>query len=238
MARQKLIHIHSFVNGKAPSSSTVSFGEIAVNCNSNSPKLYIKTAAASTETTAKIESFSPDSVIDKKFVIVKGDAEHSAVLKGENTVLGVTYKNEALNEGCVSLGAGTTSGLKGWYYKAVQINNDSNVVYLYLTTEQQIPILVSTANAVENQEKDININISKGDICSIINGNRLIDCFEFRLNEISNYGRISFTYKGEGTNPLSTIQNVEELKLEDYSVFCISKPSCGIVDLSKCVILI
>lgn len=167
-------------------------------------------------------------------VIVKGDAEHSGVLKGEINMAGVTYKNEALNEGCVSLGAGTTAGLKGWYYKAVQIGNDSNIVYLYLTTEQQIPILVSTANAVENQEKDININISKGDICSIINGNRLIDCFEFRLNEISNYGRISFTYKGEGTNPLITIQNVEELKLEDYSVFCISKPSCGIVELSKC----
>ena len=226
MARQKLIHIHSFVNGKAPSSSTVSFGEIAVNCNSNSPKLYIKTAAASTETTAKIESFSPDSVIDKKFVIVKGDADNSAVLKGGN--------NQVISEGSVALGKDNFVGLKGWYYKAVQINNDSNVVYLYLTTEQQIPILVSTANAVENQEKDININISKGDICSIINGNRLIDCFEFRLNEISNYGRISFTYKGEGTNPLSTIQNVEELKLEDYSVFCISKPSCGIVDLSKC----
>ena len=156
----------------------------------------------------------------------KGESENSAVLKGGN--------NQVISEGSVALGKDNFVGLKGWYYKAVQIGNDSNVVYLYLTTEQQIPILVSTANAVENQEKDININIPKGDICSIINGNRLIDCFEFRLNEISNYGRISFTYKGEGTNPLSTIQNVEELKLEDYSVFCISKPSCGIVDLSKC----
>ena len=166
--------------------------------------------------------------------IVKGDAEHSAVLKGETTVLGVTYKNEAFNEGCVSLGVGTTAGLKGWYYKAIQIGNDSKVVYLYLTTEQQIPILVSTANAVENQEKTIEVNLSKGDICSIINGDRQLDKFEFRLNEMSTYGRISFTYKGKGTNPLSIIQNVEELKLEDYSVFCISKPSCGIVELSKC----
>ena len=156
----------------------------------------------------------------------KGETENSAILKGGN--------NQVISEGGVALGKDNFVGLKGWYYKAVQIGNDSNVVYLYLTTEQQIPILVSTANAVENQEKDININISKGDICSIINGNRLIDCFEFRLNEISNYGRISFTYKGKGTNPLITIQNVEELKLEDYSVFCISKPSCGIVDLSKC----
>ena len=156
----------------------------------------------------------------------KGEAENSAVLKGGN--------NQVISEGSVALGKDNISGLKGWYYKAVQIGNDGNVVYLYLTTEQQIPVLVSSASAVENQEKDININISKGDICSIINGNRLIDCFEFRLNEISKYGRISFIYKGKETNPLSTIQNVEELKLEDYSVFCISKPSCGIVELSKC----
>ena len=162
--------------------------------------------------------------------IVKGDADNSAVLKGEYE----GYLNKAISQTSVALGAGTTAGLKGWYYKAVQIGSDSNVVYLYLTTEQQIPTLVSTANAVENKEKNINIDISKGDICSIINGNRLIDCFEFRLNEISNYGRISFTYKGEGTNPLSIIQNVEELKLDDYSIFCISKPSCGIVELSKC----
>ena len=158
--------------------------------------------------------------------IVKGDVDNSAVLKGG--------ENQAISENSVALGKNNVAGLKGWYYKAVQIGNDSKVVYLYLTKEQQIPILVSTANAVENQEKNINIDISKGDICSIINGNRLLDCFEFRLNEISNYGRISFTYKGEGTNPLSIIQNVEELKLEDYSVFCISKPSCGIVELSKC----
>lgn len=153
--------------------------------------------------------------------------------EGNNSVMFDGGNNEAISENSVALGKDNIAGLKGWYYKAVQIGNDSNVVYLYLTTEQQIPILVSTANAVENQEKNININISKGDICSIINGNRLIDCFEFRLNEISNYGRISFTYKGEGTNPLSIIQNVEELKVEDYSVFCISKPSCGIVELSK-----
>ena len=164
--------------------------------------------------------------IEKKLTIVKGEADNSAILEG--------LHNKAISQASIAVGAGNIAGLKGWYYKAVQIGNDSKVVYLYLTTEQQIPILVSTANAVENQEKNINFNISKGDICSIINGNRLIDCFEFRLNEISKYGRISFTYKGEGTNPLSIIQNVEELKLEDYSVFCISKPSYGIVELSKC----
>ena len=156
----------------------------------------------------------------------KGESENSAVLKGGN--------NQVISEGSVALGKDNFVGLKGWYYKAVQIGNDSKVVYLYLTTEQQIPILVSTANAVENQEKTIEVNLSKGDICSIINGDRQLDKFEFRLNEMSTYGRISFTYKGKGTNPLSIIQNVEELKLEDYSVFCISKPSCGIVELSKC----
>ena len=166
------------------------------------------------------------SEIEKMLAELKIQIGNSYVLKGEN--------NQAISENSVALGKNNVAGLKGWYYKAVQIGTDPNIVYLYLTTEQQRPILVTTQAKVENQEKNINVNISKGDICSIINGNKLIDCFEFRLNEMSKYGRISFTYKGDGTNPLTTIQNVEELKLEDYSVFCISKPSCGIVELSKC----
>ena len=163
--------------------------------------------------------------IEKKLTIVKGEADNSAVLEG--------LYNKAISQASIAVGAGNIAGLKGWYYKAVQIGSDNRIVYLYLTTEQQIPIRVSSANEVENQEKTIKVNLSKGDICSIINGDRQLDNFEFRLNEMSNYGRISFTYKGTGVNPLYTIKNVEELKLEDYSIFCISKPNEGLVELSK-----
>ena len=71
MARQYLINPHSFTKDKhaSASTSTIQYGEIAVNCNSESPKLYIKTATGATATGSDIkwESFSPDSVLDTKF---------------------------------------------------------------------------------------------------------------------------------------------------------------------------
>ena len=72
MARQYLINPHSFTKDKHASAatSTIQYGEIAVNCNSESPKLYIKTATGATATGSNIkwESFSPDSVLDTNFI--------------------------------------------------------------------------------------------------------------------------------------------------------------------------
>lgn len=72
MARQYLINPHSFTKDKHASAatSTIQYGEIAVNCNSESPKLYIKTATGATATGSNIkwESFSPDSVLDSTYV--------------------------------------------------------------------------------------------------------------------------------------------------------------------------
>ena len=56
MARQYLINPHSFTKDKHASAatSTIQYGEIAVNCNSASPKLYIKTATGATATGSNI----------------------------------------------------------------------------------------------------------------------------------------------------------------------------------------
>ena len=40
--RLKVKHIRSSQFGKAPSASTIDYGEIAINYNSESPALYIK----------------------------------------------------------------------------------------------------------------------------------------------------------------------------------------------------
>ena len=198
---------------------------IEFNYDDSSIKKELAKKADKGDVPTKMSQLEQDVELGTDSPIVKGEAENSAVLKGGN--------NQAISELSVSLGENNIAGLKGWYYKAVQIGSDSKIVYLYLSTKQQTPIIVSSASAVENQEKTIEVNLSKGDICSIINGDRQLDNFEFRLNEMSNYGRISFTYKGTGVNPLYTIKDVEELKLEDYSIFCLSKPNEGLVELSK-----
>ena len=161
-------------------------------------------------------------------VIVEGDASNSAVLKNGN--------NKALSEYDVAIGMNTISGLRGWYYKAMSISN-TGYVYLYLSSNQQLPSFVTSANEVE-QENDIVCNLKEGDICCIINGNRFINVFKVKYNHIKQYGRIGFSYIGEGDNPINGIITTEEinngnLSLDDYCIYCLDRPDIGNVNISE-----
>ena len=158
----------------------------------------------------------------------KGSAENSAVLKGGD--------NQAISEGGVALGKNNIVGLKGWYYKAMSMSN-TGYVYLYLSSEQQLPSFVSSVNEVE-QENDIVCDLKEGDVCCIINGNRFINVFKVKYNHIKRYGRIGFSYIGEGDNPIDGIITTEEinkgnLSLDDYCVYCLNKPDIGNVNISE-----
>lgn len=161
-------------------------------------------------------------------VIVEGDASNSAVLKNGN--------NKALSEYDVAIGMNTISGLRGWYYKAMSISN-TGYVYLYLSSNQQLPSFVTSANEVD-QENDIVCNLKEGDICCIINGNRFINVFKVKYNHIKQYGRIGFSYIGEGANPINGIITTEEinngnLSLDDYCIYCLDRPDIGNVNISE-----
>ena len=56
--------------------------------------------------------------------IVYGDAENSAVLAGEYE----GYKNQAISQTSIAVGAGTIAGLKGWYY--THVNVDEKKIFL------------------------------------------------------------------------------------------------------------
>ena len=161
-------------------------------------------------------------------VIVKGDASNSAVLKNGN--------NKALSEYDVAIGMNTISGLRGWYYKAMSISN-TGYVYLYLSSNQQLPSFVASANEVE-QENDIVCDLKEGDVCCIINGNRFINVFKVKYNHIKQYGRIGFSYIGEGDNPINGIITTEEinkgnLSLDDYCIYCLDRPDIGNINISE-----
>ena len=150
MARQKLIHIHSFVNGKAPSATTVSFGEIAVNCNSGSPKLYIKTASSTTATTTAIESFSPDSVIDEKLK-KKSDTGHNH----NNSYAPIAHATSTTTYGLGTSGTSTTAkyghvklvggDLKDQTYSDGTAASVAHTHSQYLTSHQTIKTLTLNA---------------------------------------------------------------------------------------------
>lgn len=101
MARQYLIHRHSFVKNRAASGDTIMWGEIAVNCHSESPKLYIKTATASSATSISIESFSPDSVLDKRYIKIGNETHYQA--KNVVASAATSTSNTAASDGSVYL---------------------------------------------------------------------------------------------------------------------------------------
>jgi hypothetical protein len=161
--------------------------------------------------------------------IIPGDAEHSAVLKGEKTVAGVTYKNEALNEGCVSLGANSKAGLKGYYFTYIDFN--TNQIWLH---NQQFTsrTLGSLGGWKKNSVSDANrCGWAKGDVISFTcNGH--YDNSATIVNVVDNVitvDKLPFTLD----DVPSTIISIEEAnnKFDECSVFCVKKFNIGTVDL-------
>jgi hypothetical protein len=160
----------------------------------------------------------------------KGDANNSAVLKGGD--------NQVISEGGVSLGKDNLVGLKGWYYKAIQFNTASGITFLYLSKTQQVPIKVTQASDVE-QEKDIDFTLKSNDIVSVVNDSKYDNKYKISTNEIATYGRIGLKSVDSNTPfPFDGLKTDDELNNgifdpEDYSIYCLSKPDVGIVDMGQ-----
>ena len=77
MARQELIHIHSSVEGKVPSASTIKTGEIAVNYNSKNPFLSFK------DSENNVVKVSTDDWVNENFVTLGdlADNNHKAYVR-------------------------------------------------------------------------------------------------------------------------------------------------------------
>ena len=87
------------------------------------------TNIAENKAAAAVGTISPtvDALVSDH-VIGKGDAEHSAVLKGGN--------NQVISESGVALGEDNLVGLKGWYYSSIYKENN-NTISVYLSKEQK-----------------------------------------------------------------------------------------------------
>ena len=158
-----------------------------------------------------------------------GDVEHSAVLKGETKVLGVTYKNEALNEGCVSLGANSKAGLKGYYFTYIDFT--ANQIWLH---DEQFTsrTLGSLGGWKKNSVSDANrCGWAKGDVISFTcNGH--YDNSATIVNVVDNVITVDELPFTPDDIP-STIISIEEAnnKFDECSVFCVKKFNIGTVEL-------
>lgn len=150
----------------------------------------------------------------------KGDANNSAVLKGEYQ----GYKNKAISQTSMAIGAATTAGLKGWYYSAIDFTNKKITL-----SDKPTYILVGTtlinggwSSGTPNIKVDDVISLvnnSKYDLCSkvtAVNGNVItVDILPF-TKLIIDEGASLAVLAGQFS--------------DGYSVYIPERPDAGIID--------
>lgn len=157
--------------------------------------------------------------IDDLLVIGKGDANNSAVLNGEYTISGTKYKNKALSQVSVSLGAASTAGLKGWYYSAITFGTNPVIT---LSDTQPYGVLGSLVGGSWSSGTP---SISKGDKISIVNNAKYDYCGTVKSvagNKITLNEALPFNSLDIGT---VTVNNPD-----DWSIYLPEKPDAGIID--------
>ena len=153
--------------------------------------------------------------------IEKGDVDNSAVLKGGN--------NQVISEQSVALGEGNLVGLKGFYYKHIRLNDGGRkeLANIYLSKNQVVPT-ITTSGEIKDTTIIPTDYLSKGDIISIVNDSKYNDIAV--INNMSG-GMIQIKWLSEA--PFTSIKKETNLSPEDYSIYCLDKPTQGISDLGK-----
>ena len=142
-----------------------------------------------------------------------GEAQNSAILKGSYE----GYKNKAISQTSMAVGAGTTAGLRGWYYKDV-----IGSIIQILTTQ---PTLQNgrLEGGTPAHESDVKQAFKVGDVVSFVNHQK--------------YDRAAIVEYVQGNevglnvvieDNLST--EVTRNYIDDWSIFLPDKPHLGAVD--------
>ena len=176
----------------------------------------IKDAPEEFDTLIEIFNYIEQHIKDAPFE--KSEAENSAVLKGEN--------NQVISEGGVALGKDNLVGLKGFYYKHIRFVSNT-LANIYLSKIQVLPTITTSGEIKDTTIIPANY-LTKGDIISIVNDNKYNDVAV--INNMSE-GMIQIKWLSEA--PFTSIKRETNLSPEDYSIYCLDKPSQGISDLGK-----
>ena len=118
-------------------------------------------------------------------------------------------------------GLNTKSGLKGFYFKGIDIKNKK----IYLSTTKPDTIKTSGFSSSDFENIDFPYDI-EADMLSIINGNIYYDCL--KVTQIKNKSVIYVE-----SLPFTSVAEFNELfKNSNYTIFCLSKYKLGAVSVS------
>ena len=176
----------------------------------------------------KIGDYDNDvSNINSNMTIRKGDSDYSAVLVGEYE----GHSNKAISKTSIALGAGTTAGLKGWYYDAVNFDDDEYVSF-WLTDKQPSNYFGFDIKSSGTTDASFVSGYVAGDIVSIVNDSKYDKCAPIQIvtgNKISFHKNdIPFTSIKDMSS--LSLDNPSAPNLDDYSIYVSTKPNAGLID--------
>lgn len=150
----------------------------------------------------------------------KGDANNSAVLKGEYQ----GYKNKAISQTSMAIGAATTAGLKGWYYSAIDFTNKKITL-----SDKPTYILVGTT-LINGGWGSGTPNIKVDDVISLVNNSKYDLCSKVTAvkGNVITVDNLPFTKLliDSGTS-LAVLAGQFS---DGYSVYIPERPDAGIID--------
>jgi methyl-accepting chemotaxis protein len=147
-------------------------------------------------------------------VIVKGDVDNSAILNGKYA----GYTNKAISKTSMAVGAGTTAGLKGWYYSNIDFTNKK------ITLSEVQPVLIS-GSLIGGKWTLGNPNIKRGDKISIVNNKKYDFCAVVTNISTNNIFLDKIPFEEYDTSVTAINRG-----LDDFSIFLPEKPDAGVID--------
>ena len=156
--------------------------------------------------------------------VVEGDEPSSAVLEGETDISGTTYKNRALSQTSMSVGAATTAGLKGWYYSAIDFNNKT------ITLSDKPTYIIVGSTLIGGSWSSGTPNIKIDDVISLVNDSKYDLCSKvIAVNgKVITVDSLPFTklVRDEG----SAVAVLAGQFSDGYSLYIPERPDAGIID--------
>jgi hypothetical protein len=156
-----------------------------------------------------------DKTTVESIPVVMGDMPNSAVLKGEYQ----GYKNKAISQTSVAIGAATTAGLKGWYYSKIEFGSTPIITL----SDKQPSVFLGYLSGGSWTSGTPNIKV--GDKISIVNNAKYDYCGEVKSisgNKITLKSALPFDSLDTG---LISVNNPD-----DWSIYLPDNESAGIID--------
>ena len=184
---------------------------IEFNYDDSSIKKELAKKADKGDVPTKMSQLEQDVELGTDSPIVKGEVENSAVLEGEYE----GYRNRAISQTAIAVGAGTIAGLKGWYYSKIDFTNKK----ITLSDRQVINTFGILSGGGWSSGTP---NIQKGDIISLVNNTKFDFC-----SKVTNVSGNIITVD---TLPFSSYVNGIYASLDDNSIYIPDRPDAGIID--------